>query len=216
MASAVVVIGGVPAQQVLPPSRTMSGIDTVIAADSGYDLAVNLGLQVDLLVGDMDSISAAGLEHAEARGVAIVRYGSDKESTDLELALDAALDRADERIVVIGGEGGRFDHLVGNVSVLTSPRFAHLAVEAWIGRAYAAIVRGRWSAALRPGACLSVLPWGGAATVAATGVKWPLGHELLAAGTSRGISNEALGGEVEIEVDDGLVMVLVPDAEEFT
>ena len=54
------------------------------------------------------------------------------------------------------------------------------------------------------------------ATVSATGVRWPLHHEVLGVGTSRGISNEAAaaGAEVGVEVDDGLVLVLIPDSED--
>ena len=216
MATAIVVIGGVPEHQVMPPPRALAAVEVVIAADSGWDLAVSLGLSVDVIVGDLDSISEAGLAAAEAAEVVIDRHPVDKESTDLELALAAALGGEIDHIVVIGGEGGRFDHLVGNVSVLASPRFAAVAIEAWIGDAYVTVVRDRWTAAVRPCATISILPWQGPAALSVSGVRWPLRHEVLVAGTSRGISNEAdaAGAAVEIEVDDGVVMVLIPDSED--
>ena len=216
MATAVVVIGGVPEHQVMPPARVLGDVEVVIAADSGWDLATSLGLAVDVIVGDLDSISDDGLAAARASRVAIDRHPVDKESTDLELALGAALGGDIDHVVVIGGEGGRFDHLVGNVSVLASPRFGAVAIEAWIGDAYVAVVRNHWAAVVRPCATISILPWHGPATVSATGVRWPLHHEVLGVGTSRGISNEAAaaGAEVGVEVDDGLVLVLIPDSED--
>jgi len=71
----------------------------VIAADSGAEL----GGRIDLLVGDLDSISAetlAGIERVE-------RHPAKKDATDLELALRAALRLEPERILVVGGAGGR-------------------------------------------------------------------------------------------------------------
>ena len=63
----------------------------VIAADSGLEHAAALGLAVDVLVGDLDSVSTSALEAAEEAGVRVERHPVDKEATDLELALDYAL-----------------------------------------------------------------------------------------------------------------------------
>src|SRR5262245_59111095 len=75
----------------------------VIAADSGLDHARQLGLGVDLLVGDLDSVSAAGLAAAEAEGVPIERHPTAKDAIDTELALEAAVTRGAERIAVVSG-----------------------------------------------------------------------------------------------------------------
>lgn len=63
--------------------------DLVIAADSGFDHASALELKVDLVVGDFDSISPK----ARLGQVATEVHPRDKEHSDLELALDAALVR---------------------------------------------------------------------------------------------------------------------------
>ena len=59
---------------------------TVIAADGGLRLSPILGLRVDVVVGDMDSVSAAELAAAEQAGARIERHPTDKDATDLELA----------------------------------------------------------------------------------------------------------------------------------
>ena len=145
--TAVVVIGGVPSDQVLPPRAELGAVRTVIAADSGWDLAVELGFDVDLLIGDLDSISPQGLVAAERSSTRIEPHPADKDATDLELALDAALRRAPgvsaddpERVVVIGGEGGRLDHIVANLVVMGSPRYRGMRLEGWLGGAYVAVV----------------------------------------------------------------------------
>jgi len=45
---------------------TVSEADLVIAADSGYDHAMERSISVDILIGDLDSISPAGLQHADS------------------------------------------------------------------------------------------------------------------------------------------------------
>ena len=91
----------------------------VVAADSGYDHRTFLGLDVDVLVGDMDSISPEGLAHATRTGVAIERSEPDKDATDLELAIDAAAKRGATTLILVGGEGGRLAQLLGNALVFT-------------------------------------------------------------------------------------------------
>ena len=68
--------------------------------------AAVLDLAVDLLVGDMDSIDPDSLDLADGSGVAIERHPPDKDATDLELAVGAAMKRGADRIIVLGGVGG--------------------------------------------------------------------------------------------------------------
>ena len=87
--TAVIVIGGAGIdRRVL---AQLPGDRYVVAADSGFDHALTLGLTVDLLVGDLDSISGPGRAAAEAAGTAIERHRPDKDATDTELAVAAAL-----------------------------------------------------------------------------------------------------------------------------
>ena len=51
-------------------------------------------------------------------GAEVERHPAAKDATDLELALEAAAARDPAEIVVVGGAGGRLDHLVGGLLVL--------------------------------------------------------------------------------------------------
>jgi hypothetical protein len=73
----------------------------VIAVDSGVDQAHALGLDVELAIGDFDSVTPDGLARAESDGAAIDRHPTAKDATDLELALDAAIARRPARIHVL-------------------------------------------------------------------------------------------------------------------
>ena len=108
--TALVVCGGGP---VLAPWALPAAPDVVIAADDGAREALRLGLEVDVVVGDMDSVPASTLAQVERAGGRVMRHPADKDATDLELALDEALTSQAERIVVAGGAGGRLDFVLG-------------------------------------------------------------------------------------------------------
>jgi thiamine pyrophosphokinase len=193
--------------------RTTPSPDTeaiVIAADSGYDHALALGHRVDLLVGDLDSISEHGLAHAEAAGVAIDRHPASKDATDLELALEAAVARGATAIDIYGGEEGRIDHLLAVAVGLTQPRWIGIAVT-W--HTATATVRPLLDGGhLHPdaviGAVVSVIVVSDCAGVTTQGLKWQLSGEDLLRGTSRGLSNEVIRLPVSVSLDRGTALVV--------
>jgi thiamine pyrophosphokinase len=186
----------------------------VVAADSGLDLALALGRDVDLVVGDLDSVSADALAHARRAGARVEEHPRDKDATDLELALDAVLVAGAERVTVVGAGGGRLDHFLANVALLAAPKYAGVDVVALIGPARVAVVTARRPAAVhgRPGSTVTLLPYGGPCTGVAThGLRWPLRGETLAPGTTRGVSNEMQEDTAEVAVDGGVLVVVQPE-----
>lgn len=188
--------------------------DVVVAADSGLHLAHSVGRTPDLVVGDMDSVDPELLDRAVLAGARLRRHPADKESTDLELALEEVLAEGADAVTVFGSDAGRFDHLMGGVLTLASARFAALRVDAWLGGVHLVVVRDARQIRGVPGGIVSILPVGGAAHgVRTSGLRWPLHGELLEPGTSRGVSNEFLDEVAHVSVDDGCVVVVVPEEE---
>lgn len=206
MRSAIVLAGGVLSTR---EREATPRADIVVAADSGFDRALGLGLEVDIIVGDLDSISARGLAEAERRGVPIERSPMEKDQTDLELAIDAAIERGAQRLLVLGSGGGRRDHELANVLLISSARFAAVEIEAWQGDQTLTPLHGDRRFEWRPGDAVSLLPIGGPATgIVTTGLRYPLSRETLAAGTPRGVSNVVLDPVVRISVDRGVLLVV--------
>jgi thiamine pyrophosphokinase len=195
-----------------PGDLPASAVDAlVIAADSGLDHARALGVAVDLVVGDLDSVDPAALDAAVAAGTTVEQHPVAKDATDLELALDAALDRGATSVHVIGIGGGRFDHLLGNVLLLGSSRYEAARVDARIGDSRITVVHDRATLDGAPGGLCSLLPLGGPALgVRTDGLRFPLRRETLPAGTTRGVSNEFLGARAEVSLEDGVLLAVVP------
>ncbi len=187
--------------------------DLVIAADSGLELAQALGCAVDLVVGDLDSVDPAMLAEAEAHGASVERHPAEKDATDLELALNAALARGARRVTVVGGHGGRIDHFLANALVLGSDAFAALIVDAWMGRAHVTVVRTRTELNGAPGSLCTLLAAGGAARgITTQGLQYPLVGEDLEPGSSRGVSNVFVGSVASVAVDHGVLLAVQPHA----
>lgn len=208
---AVVIVAGGPRDgaQFVPPRI---GPDwPVVAADSGADLAAEVGLSPTLVVGDLDSISPGALRDAERAGVAIERARSDKDQTDLELAIAASRRNVGLReLVVLGGGGGRLDHLLANLAVLCGPATEGLEVEAWLGATRVVVVRRQVKVEVVAGATVSLLAWhGDAVGVTTSGLRWPLNDAVLGAGHALGTSNEATDPCVAVTLRSGVVSLVV-------
>ena len=211
---AVVVGGGGPPDVALGDLGDLGEDPLVIAADSGLAHARDLGLAVDRVVGDMDSVDPGLLEAAAAAGTRIDRYPEAKDATDLDLALDAALAAGPSRLVVVTGRGDRLDHALAVALALAAPgRAPGVDVEAWIGPAHLWVVRGQGTLAGRPGDLVSLLPAHGPARgVTTTGLLYPLADEDLDLGSSRGVSNEWVAEEATVRVRSGVLLAVAPGA----
>jgi thiamine pyrophosphokinase len=209
----IVVAGGDPPTADAPRPGTLAATDTatVIAADGGIDRALALGLAVDLAVGDFDSVTAAGLAAAEATGARLERYPATKDATDLELALDAALELAPDRMLVIGTDGGRLDHLFASLLAVGSERYAEVEVDAVLGDARIHVIRRARTLAGTVGELVSLLPLHGPAEgVTTSGLAYPLAGETLAPGTSRGVSNLFAADTAHVELTCGVLLAVRP------
>jgi len=205
----VVVTGGDPVDPIhlraLPPGAQ------VVAADSGIDHAHALGLVVDLAIGDFDSVSAEGLTRAGDEGAAVERHPGAKDATDLELALDAALALRPARIHVLGGHGGRLDHLLANALLLAAPTYAGIVVTAQMGAARVAIVWQRTELTGPLGDTVSLVPLHGRVDgVTTAGLRYPLVDEPLLPGSSRGISNEFIAERATVTITAGVLAAIQP------
>jgi thiamine pyrophosphokinase len=189
----------------------------IVAADGGAASAERLGRRPDLVVGDGDSIDPAVLEGLRAAGCAVELAPADKDETDTELALLAALRRGATDLTIVGALGGRrVDHALGNVWLLAHPALAgrrasilEPSARLTVLRAPAADggpVRASLDGAI--GAILSLIPMADVAGVTTEGLRFELHDEPLPAGPARGLSNERVAPAASVSVRRGLLLVV--------
>lgn len=194
----------------VPPVTVKAALEDVqlcVAADSGLHLAFDWDLPVQHVVGDMDSVNPVLLEQARALGATVTTHPRVKDATDLELALNTAVDAGATRITVVGGAGGRLDHLFGTACVLTSERFADVAVQAFLGVSTLSVVREETFLSGMVGELVGLFALNGPARgVTTRGLLYPLTDEVLTPGSSRGVSNRLVDGSATVSVRDGVVL----------
>ena len=183
--------------------------DLILCADGGTRHALALGLRPAVIIGDLDSLSVSERQKAEKAGAEIELYPHDKNETDLELALNYALEQKPSSIVIVAALGNRLDQTLGNLALLSDPRFAALDVRLDDGVEEAFFCRGQVPVEGRRGDLVSLIPWGGAVEdIRTEGLKWPLHAETLYPEKTRGISNEMLGDAAEVSITSGLLLIV--------
>jgi thiamine pyrophosphokinase len=189
----------------------------IVVADGGAAHALRLGLAVDVAVGDFDSISAADLDVLERASTRVVRHDRAKDKTDLELALDLALELHPRRILVVGSAGGRLDHAFGQMQLLGSEAYRSVQIDAQLGSAAIHVVRDERSLKGTPGDLISLFALHGPAVgVVTEGLVYPLHGETLAPGSSRGVSNLFAAADVRITVEQGVLLAVRPGEEDVS
>jgi thiamine pyrophosphokinase len=187
----------------------------VIAADSGLHGAIDLGLRVNVVIGDMDSVDKAVLAAVEANGTTVTQLPRDKDSTDAELALLKAVEMGATKIVLITKGGGRLDHELGVFAVLQNPNLRHCTIEALWDNSILHLIHGPASVTItgKVGSNVGLIAAGGSASgISTAGLKWALANESLAPHSSRGISNQLTEETATISVQTGSLFVVQSSA----
>ena len=203
------------------------GFDHIIAVDAGVLAAEKLGLSVDYLVGDFDTLGEEKLAHWEKiPNISVKKYNPQKDDTDMEIAVKLALQFEEgkrkargnlssrffpEQVLLIGATGTRLDHTLANISMLS--QFETAGISACILDAHNRLsMHGR-------GFCLSKKELLGkyisfvAFTKEVSGITlkgfcYPLDGYTLRKESSRCISNEACGEELSVEFSEGELLMV--------
>lgn len=203
MNSAVLIIGGTaPLYESITNDIACSYI---CAADSGFDTCLAWNLIPDLVLGDMDSLTQTD---KLAICKEILRFPREKDYTDTELGINILYERGYQQISIIGGGGGRIDHLFALLYLFFRTSNAPFQ---WITdkeRIY--LVTRMITCKLPRHSLVSVFPGpSGASSMQSTGLQWPLQKVQFAPGFF-GISNIALDDTVSIATNENPVIVIMP------
>lgn len=178
--------------------------DCIIAADGGYDFALECGITPHVLAGDMDSIALV------PKCTEVILLPAEKDDTDTHFCAKLALERGCDDITVVGGLTGRLDHTLANLHTLAF--LVKNGVRArMLGRdTKIYMINDKLELDFDIRHNISLFAYGGTARgVCISGVKYPLKNATLTPDFPIGVSNVAVDSVVRISVWDGLVFVVV-------
>ncbi|HKS91874.1 MAG TPA: thiamine diphosphokinase [Tepidiformaceae bacterium] len=169
----------------------------VVAADGGARHAIDAGFTIDAVVGDLDSVTddirrqlPAGAFHEVSR----------LDTTDLEKAIRFCIDAGHHEIDVVCAGGGRADHALANLSVLTGFRGNRVRIR---DEAFTiSLVDGAETIEGPPGTVISLMAIGECTGITTRGLRWDLADFTLSF-SPRGVHNEIARSPATVSVDSG-------------
>lgn len=180
--------------------------DYVIAADAGYTALRRMGVRIDEVIGDFDSLLCAP-DHPNVR-----RLPVEKDDTDMLFALRVGLKRGYREFHLYGGVGGRLDHTLANLQCL-----AWLARQGCRGYLYGdgCVLSAIFNETIRfmplKDGIFSLFAHGGTAHgVTIRGLKYTLDGADVGCDFPIGVSNAFIGQPAEVSVRDGTLIVAFP------
>ena len=183
--------------------------DLVICADGGAQRALALGLDPDVVIGDLDSLDRDLQAQLEVEGCQIFVHPTHKDETDLELALRYAVDHGVDEILILGALGGRIDQTLANVLLLALPELEGIQTRIVAGNQEMFLIRGQACIEGRVGDTVSLLPIAGDATgIATEGLEYPLQDGTLKFGPALGVSNVLMAPVARVQVEHGLLVCI--------
>ena len=178
--------------------------DFILCADGGARHALALGLTPNLIIGDMDSLPSTLNLQPET----FIRFPTDKNETDLELAINHALTLNPDQILILAALGGRMDQTLANIALLSNLQLATCNIILTDGVEEIFFCRDHAQVIGRSGDIVSLIPWQGEVTgVFTENLKWHLDHETLYPDKTRGISNEMTADIATVSIKSGLLLI---------
>lgn len=196
-----------------PSESDWTGIETadaIICADGALDWLHERRLIPAVLVGDLDSASQEALAWLETTSAQIQRSPNHKDATDGELALDAALGLAPDRIEIYGALGGRLGMQLANLKLLRRGSAAEVDTVIVSENERARYLRtgSHWDLGAYRDGTLNVLATTDAARVVLHGTAWA-GEAHLPGDSAKGVSNRIQTYQARVEVVEGAVLATV-------
>ncbi|HLR54860.1 MAG TPA: thiamine diphosphokinase [Pseudogracilibacillus sp.] len=186
-------------------------ISTWIAADRGALTLINQGINVTYALGDFDSVTVEQKKLVQSKATYFAAYPVEKDETDLEIAIQKALELNPEKIYLFGVTGGRFDHTFINVQLL------HTILEAGVQ----GIIIDSWNQLelTKPGKhsitknehfpYISFVPLTKEVTgISLSGFYYPLKQAAITWGSTLCISNQLLDQTGELSYKTGMLLAI--------
>lgn len=184
--------------------------ELIIAADGGSTHCKKLKCTPHYVIGDLDSIPADLLTSFTDTGVEVLQFPVRKDATDLELAMDFAIEKQADSISLAGLLGGRWDMSFSNIFLLAQKKYRHVKTTIHDEKCVMHILHpGKHVFQTGIKQRVSILPLqGDVENVTLRGFEYPLEQFTIAFGSTIGVSNVTSEPQVEIQHTDGVLLLI--------
>lgn len=184
--------------------------DIIIAVDKGLEALNKLKVKPTYIVGDFDSVENKVLKKYERLNIKIKRLVPEKDLTDTQSALELAIELGALEIIMIGAIGTRIDHTLANIHIMKEAIKRNINIK--IINENNEIILTNKSIKIKKDdnyKYISIIPLTTKVTgITIKGMKYKLENYTLEIGNSLGISNEQISEEAEINITDGILIII--------
>lgn len=202
-----IVSGGSPPEKNIIEDY-MQAADIVIGVDGAADLFFQYDIVPNVLIGDFDTANPKCVKRLGERGAKIITLKPEKKETDTEAAVEYALGRGADDIVILGATGTRIDHTLSNIMMLIKADKCGARCRIVDKHNELAVSDNQYNLIGNIGQTISILPLTGEICVSAANLKYPLDNLTLKFGSSRGISNVMQKSECRVNISGGYALIV--------
>ncbi|MDR0228712.1 MAG: thiamine diphosphokinase [Flavobacteriaceae bacterium] len=179
----------------------------VVVLDSAIERVIELGIKVDVLIGDFDRDFDAEIYREKQYPIEIVHI-TDQDSTDLEKACDYLIKRGIPAANIIWATGKRADHTITNITnIVKYKKTLKITIYDDYSRIYT--LPNSFKKWYEKDTIISLIPIGEVKEITSTNLLYPLTNESLVLGDRTGSSNTVLeDGLVTIEYKEGSLLMM--------
>ena len=212
MVKSIYIMAGGPENHV--PTLTHFEVPAIwVGVDKGITTLLAMGITPNVVFGDFDSIHPEDLAFIKKTDTITFQYPSEKDDTDLVLAVQWAIQQQPERICIFGSTGGRMDHSLGSIGILLTEQALTVSTNLSI------IDKWNMIYAVPPGvhfvqqqeaykyiSFFSMSPT--VTNLTLEGFKYPLKNKTIALGSSLCVSNELISERGHFSFSSGILLVV--------
>lgn len=205
MKSCIIIANGDSPKKGILKYLLKNGAETVIAADGGANSAYKLGIIPNFIIGDFDSIKPKVKEYFSDKSEILMYERQD--DTDVEKSLKFAIEKGYETVYLLGGTGDRMDHSICNLGIVLKYH-SRIRIVLLHGKTILHPYSQDVILETSPNETLSLYAFNDKTTISSDGLKYQLNNSTLRFGESESTSNVALGKEVKLKINCGIIFVI--------
>ncbi len=181
--------------------------DIVICADGGARHLFNKGLTPDIIIGDLDSIDTDILKQFQELGVSLQKHPTHKDKSDTELAIEFAIEKGANDIVLLGATGNRIDHSMANIMLLYRLLNQNINVVIIDSHNEVFITKNVLRLNNKKGCFISIIPLTNS-KITLKGFEYDTNNVDFNLGSTLGVSNVIVDKEGLVKVEKGACLVI--------
>jgi thiamine pyrophosphokinase len=178
--------------------------DYLIACDRAAYILLKERIMPQAAVGDFDSATRNEYEEIHNKISNVQKFPTEKNETDIELAITYALSLNPSTITILGGTGGRLDHELSLIFLLE--KIVKKGIDVHLidkSNKITLIDKNTFISKDKKYRYISIIPYSERTTLTLHGFKYDVTKTVFKKSESLGISNEILGDNARIIVHEG-------------